>query len=106
MMEEKSTPCMSLADRTGQTLLDFLKHKKRNDSVMTKEESSSAVFKMDNQQISTVQYRELCSILCGSLDGRGVWWGRGGMDTYIWIAESLHCPPETIITLLTDYTPK
>jgi len=54
MMEEKSTPWMSLADRTGQTLLNFLKHKKRNDSVMTKEESSSAVFKMGNQQISTV----------------------------------------------------
>ena len=34
---------------------------------------------------------------CGSLDGRGVW---GGMDTCIWISESLCCPPETIITLL------
>ena len=38
----------------------------------------SAIFKMDNQQGPTVQHRELCSLrhtrlLCGSLDGRGVW---------------------------------
>ena len=29
-------------------------------------------FKMDKQQGPTVQQRELCSMLCGSLDGRGV----------------------------------
>ena len=28
---------------------------------------------MDKQQGPTVQHRELCSTLCGSLDGRGVW---------------------------------
>ena len=33
----------------------------------------AAMFKMDNQQGPTVQHRELCSMLCGSLDGRGAW---------------------------------
>ena len=32
----------------------------------------TAVFKMDNQQGPTVQHGELCSLSCGSLDGRGV----------------------------------
>ena len=41
-------------------------------------------------------------MLCGSLDGRGVW---GRMDTCIRMAESLHCPPETITTLLIGYNP-
>ena len=47
-------------------------------------------------------YRELCSMLCGSLDGRGVW---GRINACIYMAESLGCPPETITTLLTDCTP-
>ena len=34
-----------------------------------------------------------------SLDGRGVW---GRMDTWICTAESLHCSPESITTLLID----
>ena len=50
---------------------------------------------MDNQQGPTVQPRELPSMLCGSLNGRGVW---GRMD-----AEFLCRPPETITTLLIDY---
>ena len=29
----------------------------------------------------------------------------GRMDACIWMAESLCCPPETIITLLMGYTP-
>ena len=29
----------------------------------------------------------------------------GGMDTYIYTAESLHCSPETITTLLFGYPP-
>ena len=57
---------------------------------------------MDNQQTPAVQHRELFSMLYGSLDGRGVW---GGMDTCICMTESLHCSPETIITLLIGYTP-
>ena len=44
---------------------------------------------------------ELFLMLCGSLDGRGVW---GKMDTCICMAESLHYSPETI-TVLIGYTP-
>ena len=33
--------------------------------------------------------------------GRGVW---GRMDTHIWMAESLHCSPETMTTSLISYT--
>ena len=40
---------------------------------------------------------ELCSTLCASLDGRGVW---GRMDTCVRMAESLHCSPETVNTAL------
>ena len=40
------------------------------------------------------------SELCASLDERGIW----RMDTCVWMAESLHCSPETITTLLTDYS--
>ena len=39
---------------------------------------------------------EFCSMLCGSLDGRGVW---GRMDTCICMAETLHCSPETATIL-------
>ena len=49
-----------------------------------------------------LQHMELCSVLCVRLDGRGVW---GRMDTCICMAESLHCLPETITTLLISYTP-
>ena len=41
----------------------------------------------------TAQHRELCSVLHGSLDGRGV---GGRMDTRICMAESLYCPPESL----------
>ena len=54
-----------------------------------------------NQQGPTVEHRELCSVLCGSLDGRAVW---GRMDTCICPTESLHCSPETVTTLLISYT--
>ena len=62
----------------------------------------TAIFKMGNQQGPTVQHRELCSMLCGSLDGRGVW---GRKDTRICMVESLCCAPETTTTLLIGYTP-
>ena len=55
---------------------------------------------MDNQQRPIVQHRELCSELCGSLDGSGAW-GR----TCVQMAECLFCSSETIITLLICYTP-
>ena len=57
---------------------------------------------MDNQQGPTVEHRELCSMLCGSLGGRGVW---RGMGTRVCMAESLCCSPETITTLLISYMP-
>ena len=59
------------------------------------------VFKMDNQKGPTVQHRQLCSMLCGSLDGRGVW---GRMDTCPCMAETLCSSPETITTLIIGYT--
>ena len=62
----------------------------------------TAVLKMDNQQGHTAQHMELCSMICSSLDGKGVW---GRMETGIHIAESSHCLLETITTLLTGYTP-
>ena len=45
---------------------------------------------------------ELYSMLCASLDGRGVW---GRMDTCVCMADSLHYSPETITTLIVGYTP-
>ena len=60
-----------------------------------------AIFKMDDQQGLLIA-QELCSRLCGSLDGWGVW---GRMGTCICVAESLHCPPETITALLTGNAP-
>ena len=41
-------------------------------------------------------------MLHGSLDERGIW---GRMDTCIYKAESVCCPPKTITTLLIGYTP-
>ena len=32
----------------------------------------TAIFKMNNQQRPIIQHRELCSMLCSSLDERGV----------------------------------
>ena len=45
---------------------------------------------------------ELCSVLCGSLDGRGFW---QRMDTCLCTTESLHCLSETVTTLLIGCTP-
>ena len=58
---------------------------------------------MDTQQGPTIQHKELCSVLCVSLDGRGV---QGRMNTCTCMVESLcFCPPKTITTLLIGYTP-
>ena len=43
---------------------------------------------------------ELCSMLCGSLDGRGVW---ERMDACLCLPESLHCLPESITTLFVKW---
>ena len=50
--------------------------------------------KMNNQQGPTLSQRELCSMLCGNLNGRKVW---ERMDTCICMAEALSCSPETHI---------
>ena len=55
----------------------------------------SAILIMDNQQGPIVEHRELCSMLHGSLDGRGVW----GLSR----TESLHCSAETITTLFVNW---
>ena len=47
-------------------------------------------------------YNEVCSMLCGSLDGRGVW---GKIDTWMCMAGSLYYSQDAIITLLIGYTP-
>ena len=39
------------------------------------------------------EFFSLCSMLCGSLDGKRVW---GRVDTYICMAESFCRPPETV----------
>ena len=39
----------------------------------------TVICKMDNQQRPIVQHIELCSMLCGSLDEKGVW---ERMDAY------------------------
>ena len=52
--------------------------------------------------VTNKDLRKLCSILCGSLDGRGVW---GRMDTRICIAELPCCSHKISTTLLIDYTP-
>ena len=43
-----------------------------------------------------------CSMLYGSLDGKGTW---RKMDTWICMADILWCSPETIRTLLVGYIP-
>ena len=43
---------------------------------------------MDNQQGPVVYHMELCSMLCGSLDGRGVW---ERMDTCICMDQRSNC---------------
>ena len=62
----------------------------------------TAIFEMNNQQGPPIWHMELCSMLCGTLDGRGVW---GRVDTSICMAESLWGPPETITTLLIGCIP-
>ena len=45
---------------------------------------------------------KLCSVLCGSPDGKGVW---GRMDACICMAGSLCSLPEAVTTLLIGHTP-
>ena len=66
------------------------------------EVKSKKTASMDNQQGATVWHMELHSVLCGSLEGRGIW---ERIDTCICTAESLRCSPAAVIALLIGYTP-
>ena len=70
-----------------------LKESRLNDAIP----QNSIIFNMDKPQVPTVEHRELCSMLCGSLNRRRVW---GRLDTCVGMAESLYCSPETLTTLL------
>ena len=59
----------------------------------------TSICKMDHQQGPTAQHVELCAVLCGSLDGRGVW---GRMDMCTCMAEALCCSPEIITALFVN----
>ena len=74
-----------------------LKETRLTDAIL----QNSIIFSMDNQQGPFVEHRELCSMLCGSLDRRRV---RGRMDTCVCMAESLYYLPETLTALLISYT--
>ena len=45
----------------------------------------TALFKIDQQQGPTVQHREVCSMLCGSLDGKAVWGENGHVYMCGWV---------------------
>ena len=53
---------------------------------MSLKPQNSWIFKMDNQQGPTVEHMELCSMLCGSLDERGVWGGWIHVLIYVWLS--------------------
>ena len=61
----------------------------------------TALFKTDNQQEPTAQHREVCSMSCGSLNGKRIL----RIGTCICMAEYLCYSSETITTLLISYTP-
>ena len=60
----------------------------------------TALLEMDDEQGPTVKHSECCSMLCGSLDARGVW---GRMDTCPCMTESLHCSSETITAVSVNW---
>ena len=76
--------------------------RRRDSQVVWGGHAHTPVFKMNNQQGPTIQHMKLCSMLCGRLDGRGVW---GITDICTWMAQSFPCSPETITTLLIGYNP-
>ena len=58
------------------------------------------IFKIANQQASTVEHRELCSIFCTNLNGKIIYIR---IDTCTCITESLCYKTETNTTLLINY---
>ena len=61
----------------------------------------TAVFKMDNQQGPTVRHRELCPVLTWQPG----WEWNLRENGYMYMYESLCCPPEAVTTLLIGYIP-
>ena len=60
---------------------------------------------MENQQGPTIWHRELCSMLWGSLDGRGVWKGNvlfGGIDKCLHHGQSANKSSKQRTTLQTS----
>ena len=62
----------------------------------------TATFKMDNQKEPNVEHMELCSVLCGKLEGRAIW---ERIYKCMCMVQSLGCSPETITALLIGYIP-
>ena len=70
-----------------------------------------SLFKVDNQQDPTVQHMELCSMLCGSLDGRK--FGGEWIHVYVWLSPfavhlklSQHCQLATLQYKIKSYLKK
>ena len=84
----------------GRTSWTWLKWLSSSSSSSRDGHAHTAMFKTDNQRGPAVQHRELCSVLCGSLDGSEVW---GRMDVCIFMAEFLCCSPETVRTLFVNW---
>ena len=77
----------------------------RNSQATWDGHAHTAISKMDNQQGPTVQPRELCSMFCGSLDGRGVAGEFRGerIYVYVWLScSAVHLKLSQ--PLLSDYT--
>ena len=56
----------------GQTDFEHYQVLERDSLGVWNGHAHTAIFKMDDRQGPTVQHMELCSVLCGSLDGKGV----------------------------------
>ena len=70
-------------------------------SLIRMDSTPVSLFKVDNQQDPTVQHMELCSMLCGSLDGRK--FGGEWIHVYVWLSPfavhlklSQHCQLATL----------
>ena len=70
------------------------------------------MFKMDNQQGPTEEHMELCSMLCGSQDGRGVWERmcvhmcvHTQLLSRVWLCNPMDCsPPDSSVHLIFQAT--
>ena len=75
-----------------------LKESRLNDAIP----QNSIIFNMDKPQVPTVEHRELCSMLCGSLERRRV--GGEWIYVHVWLSPfPVHLKLSTM--LLVSYTP-